>query len=81
LGFLELIGGQYKNPQLMEFKITPREKEVLDLISKGYSYREIAEKLFISEETVISHRKHLLSNFIVHNSAELIRAAMENNLL
>ena len=59
----------------------PKEREVLELISKGYNYREIAEKLFISEETVISHRKHLLSKFKVRNSAELIRIAMENNLL
>lgn len=65
----------------MELIITPREREVLELISKGYNYREIAEKLFISEETVISHRKHLLSKFKAHNSAELIRIAMENNLL
>jgi len=63
-----------ENPSVLEFKITPRERDVLELISKGYSYREIAEKLFISEETVISHRKHLLSKFKVHNSAELIRA-------
>jgi len=65
----------------MELKITPREREVLELISRGNNYREIAEKLFISEETVISHRKHLLSKFKVHNSAELIKAAMENKLL
>ncbi|NQU79959.1 MAG: response regulator transcription factor [Bacteroidetes bacterium] len=65
----------------MGLKITPREREVLQLISKGYNYREIAENLFISKETVISHRKHLLSKFKVHNSAELIRTAMENNLL
>ena len=65
----------------MELIITPREREVLELISKGYNYREIAENLFISKETVISHRKHLLSKFKVHNSAELIRTAMENNLL
>jgi DNA-binding CsgD family transcriptional regulator len=65
----------------MEITLTNREREVLELISKGYSYREIAEKLFISKETVISHRKHLLSKFKVQNSAELIRAAMENNLL
>jgi len=65
----------------MELKITPREKEVLELISRGYTNMEIAEKLFISEETVIFYRKHLLSKFKVHNSAELIRTAMENNLL
>ena len=48
---------------------------------RNFDIAEIAEKLFISEETIISHRKHLLSKFKVHNSAELIRAAMENNLL
>jgi len=62
----------------MELKITPREREVLELISKGYNYSEIVKKLFISKETIISHRKH---QFKVYNSAELIRAAMENNLL
>ena len=39
----------------MEFNISPREKEVLELISKGYNYKEIVETLFISKETVISN--------------------------
>jgi len=65
-----------------EFKITSREREVLELISRGYNYREIAEKLFISEETVITHRKRWeIKPNKVHNSAQLIRAAMGNNII
>jgi two-component system response regulator NreC len=81
LGFLELIGGQYKNPQLMEFKITPREKEVLELISKGYTNREIAKEIYISEKTVKSHRQKLLIKFKVKNTAQLIRTAIENKVI
>jgi DNA-binding CsgD family transcriptional regulator len=55
--------------------------EVLELISRGYTCQEIADKLFISIETVISHRKHLLIKFNVKNTAELIRTAMEKGFL
>lgn len=44
----------------MEFNISKREREVLLLISGGYSAGEIAGELFISEETVKTHRKSLL---------------------
>lgn len=65
----------------MEISITNREREVLQLISRGYTCQEIAEKLFISIETVVSHRKHLLIKFNVKNTAELIRTAMEMDFL
>lgn len=65
----------------MGIKITQREREILKFISEGYKSGEIAEKLSISKETVKSHRKHLLSKFKVHNSAELIQTAVKNKLL
>jgi len=54
---------------------------VLELLSKGYTNREIAEKLFISEKTVKSHRQKLLIKFTVKNTARMIRTAMENNII
>ena len=65
----------------MELKITPREREVLVLISKGYTNREIAGNLYISEKTVKSHRQKLLIKFKVKNTAQLIRTAMDNNVI
>jgi DNA-binding NarL/FixJ family response regulator len=61
--------------------LTRREKEVLSLISEGNTNVEIAEKLFISADTVNSHRKKLLAKLEVKNTAMLIRYAFDNKLL
>ena len=65
----------------MELKITTREREVLELISRGYTNGEIAKKLYISEKTVKSHRQKLLIKFKVKNTALMIRTAIENNVI
>ena len=62
-------------------KITRREKEVLKLIIGEMTTEEIAEKLFISTTTVISHRKSLLRKLNAKNTAGLVRTAFELNLL
>ncbi|MEM6764652.1 MAG: response regulator transcription factor [Bacteroidota bacterium] len=62
-------------------KITRREKEILKLIIDELTTEEIAEKLFISPTTVISHRKSLLRKVNAKNTAGLVRAAYEYNLL
>lgn len=56
-------------------RISPREIEVLQLISQGYSNRQIAEILFISPNTAVTHRKNLLVKFNVKNSAQLVKEA------
>ena len=64
----------YANPNRMN-PISPREEEVLILIADGYSSKQIADQLFISNHTVISHRKHLIEKFQVKNTAQLIKKA------
>lgn len=61
--------------------ITRREKEVLALIAEGMTNAEIAEKLFISNATVDTHRKNLLIKFQTKNTASLIKTAMQLQLL
>jgi DNA-binding NarL/FixJ family response regulator len=61
--------------------LTRREKEVLTLIAEGNTNPEIAEQLFISADTVNSHRKNLLAKLEVKNTAMLIRYAINNKLL
>jgi DNA-binding NarL/FixJ family response regulator len=61
--------------------LTRREKEVLFLIAEGNTNPEIAEQLFISADTVNSHRKNLLAKLEVKNTAMLIRYAINNKLL
>ena len=61
--------------------LTKREKENLGLIAEGLTNNQIAEKLFISQLTVDSHRKNLLTKLNVNNTASLIRVAMEQGLI
>jgi DNA-binding NarL/FixJ family response regulator len=60
-----------------EIVLTSREKEVIFKIAEGLNTTKIAEVLFISENTVESHRKHIIQKTGAKNSAELIRIAME----
>lgn len=52
--------------------ISEREKEVLTLLSEGLIYKEIAERLFISHETVKQHIKHIYQKLHVQNKIEAL---------
>lgn len=62
-------------------QLTKREKEVLACIVEGCTNNQIADRLFISVDTVETHRKNLHSKLNVKNSAMLVRFAMEHQLL
>ncbi|MEH0155737.1 LuxR C-terminal-related transcriptional regulator [Limibacter armeniacum] len=61
--------------------MTGRELEILDYIAKGYTSKEIAEKLFIAEETVKKHRKNILEKSGKKNITELIADFIRKGLL
>lgn len=65
----------------MNCKISNREKEILTLISNEYNNQEIAEHLFISIHTVITHRRNLLAKLEATNSAGMIRRGFETGIL
>ena len=60
------------NKQIETHRLTSRELEVLALVMQGLTNHEIAEKLFISYETVKSHRKNILLKTGAKNTAALI---------
>lgn len=62
-------------------KISRRERQVLRLIVNEYTAKEISDELFISINTVDSHRKNLLMKLDVRNTAGLVRMAIEHDLL
>ncbi len=62
-------------------KLTKREKEVLVLVASGMTNGQISEKLFVSIDTVDSHRKNLHTKLNVKNTAQLIKIAGELNLI
>jgi len=53
-----------------EAPLTPREAEILDLLVQGYRYREIAERLFVSLDTVRTHVRHVYEKMHVRSRAE-----------
>jgi len=61
--------------------ITRREKEVLELIAQGLTNPEIAEKIFVSVNTVDTHRKNLLMKLEAKNTADLVRLAFKYELI
>ena len=69
------------NPSEEAPELSAREKEILDLLSKGYTTGQIAQALNLSQETIRWYRKKLLEKFDVSNSPELISRAKEAGLI
>jgi DNA-binding NarL/FixJ family response regulator len=61
-------------------RLTDRETEVLRLVAKGLSYKQIAERLVLSHRTVQNHVQNTLGKLQLHNRVELTRYAIEKGL-
>jgi PAS domain S-box-containing protein len=62
-------------------RLTPRQREILHLIARGYATREIATQLHVSVKTVESHRAQLMQRLNIHDVASLTRFAIRNGLV
>ncbi len=72
---------QEKKAGEMEQQFTKREMEVLSLICDGLSNKEIADKLFISERTVVGHKSNLLAKTNTKSTIGLLSYAIKNKLV
>jgi DNA-binding NarL/FixJ family response regulator len=84
-GLAGLVLGEYRRligaPGRVEApRLTARETEVLRLVAKGLTYREIAERLTLSHRTVQNHVQNTLTKLQLHNKAQLVRYALEQGL-
>lgn len=61
-------------------RLTDRETEVLRLVAKGLSYKQIAERLFLSHRTVQNHVQNTLRKLQLHNRVQLVRYAIEQGI-
>jgi DNA-binding NarL/FixJ family response regulator len=61
-------------------KLSPREREVLQLIAEGYSTKEAASSLGVSAKTIESHRKNLMEKLDCHSIAELTKIAIREGI-
>ena len=67
--------------RLQELKITRRELEILELIAGGLSNREIAERLFVSENTVKTHSSRLFDKLSAKRRTQAVQLAKEFGLI
>lgn len=83
-GLAGLVLGEYRRlanaDEAERPKLSERETEVLRLVAKGLNYREIAERLVLSQRTVQNHVQHILSKLQLHNRAQLVRYAIEQGI-
>jgi len=82
----EIVVESVINPHATQDKdplssLSPREKEILQLIAEEYTSGEIAKMLFISEKTVEKHRAKLMEKLNVRNLAGLVRLAVKYRLV
>jgi DNA-binding NarL/FixJ family response regulator len=60
--------------------LSEREREVLQYVARGHTYREIGEQLFIAEKTVENHVRNILGKLHLNRRQELIRYALEHGI-
>lgn len=72
--------GQYQDAFSVRYRLTRREQEILNLITQAFSNKEIAQKLFISDQTVSVHRKNIMRKLGVSNTVSLVKAAQSLSL-
>lgn len=64
-----------------QIKLTPREIDVLEQLSKGLTYTVIADNLFLSPSTIRRHIENIYTKLQVHNKLEAVQKARNNNLI
>ena len=60
--------------------LTPREREVLQLIAEGHSAREIAQRLHLSVKTIETHRRQMMEKLEIRSIADLTKFAIREGL-
>ena len=71
----------YEDSYTMKQKLTKREQEILHLIADSKNNREIAKELYISDQTVGVHRKNIMRKLGVRSTVNLIKFAIEHQLV
>ncbi len=72
---------KYEKEEPKEIKLlTEREKEIVRMIKKGFSSKEIATKLFLSTYTIDTHRKNICAKLNLENPGALLRYVMEQDM-
>jgi len=72
-----MVGGRAGDGQSTLESLSDRELEVFDLIGRGLTTRDIADRLHLSVKTIESYREHIKSKLTIESSAQLMRHAVQ----
>ena len=70
---------EHRDPSMVG--LTPREQDVLGLVVKGYTSKQIADVLCLSPRTIDHHRANLLKKFKMKNTIDLVKYVIENSII
>lgn len=76
-----VVGAYRERGELPRDPLTPREREVLQLIAEGKSTKQVAETLGITVKTAESHRSRIMSKLQIHEKTGLVRYAIKRGLI
>ncbi len=77
----ELIQRNYFYPDQEISVLTRREKIVLQYLCEGYSSKQLADRLFVSERTIVNHKQNMLKKTNTKNTVELVAFSLRNHLI
>lgn len=77
---LDVLNGNSNN-SCAPISLSAREIEIIALISDGFSNKQIADKLFLSTHTVMTHRKNIMNKLGVNNTAGIVMYAVRENII
>src|SRR5262245_59287480 len=81
-GISEAVVAAYRTrSELPSDPLTPREREVLQLVAAGKSTKQVANILHVSVKTAESHRTHMMNKLDIHETASLVRYAIRRGLI
>lgn len=78
---LDVMNGNSMTSSCAPIALSPREIEIISLIADGLSNKQIADKLFLSAHTVMTHRKNIMSKLGVNNTAGIVMYAVKENII
>ena len=74
-------GSPEESSEKLPLLLSPREREIIQLLAEGKSNNEVAEVLYISAKTVETHRAHIMAKLNLHSIAELVHYAIRNQIV
>lgn len=80
-GVMSDYAQRLRNEEVQEVPLSPRQREVLQLIAEGLSTKEIAQRLELSVKTVESHRTLLMKQLDIHEVTGLVRYALRKGII